>query len=28
MNYYSAATKEYGREDYPKAAKWILKKNK
>ncbi len=26
MNYYSAATKEYGREDYPKAAKWILKK--
>ncbi len=28
MNYYSAATKEYGKEDYPKAAKWILKKNK
>ncbi len=28
MNYYSAATKKYGGEDYPKAAKWILKKDK
>ncbi len=28
MNFYLAATRRYGGEDYPKAAKWILKEEK